>query len=509
MTQRSLEISDLLDRIELLQVAGSASGAVTDLVYDSRKVSPGCAFFALPGTRVDGHDYIEDAVANGARVVVSQRPVQVAGAVVATVADSRRALALASDLYFGSPTSSMRVVGITGTNGKTTVTYLLEAMLQEAGYKPAVIGTVNYRFGADERAASHTTPESYELQQVIADFREQGADALVMEVSSHALEQGRVAGINFEAGIFTNLTPEHLDYHGTMESYFASKRKFFDEYIVPGKKAAVVNVDDAYGRQLATDLPGILTCGIDSEAMVRAENVRLDRSGIRTDIVTPKEKFSLQSPLLGRFNVSNLLCAIAGATACDLSVEQIVAGIARVPVVPGRIERIDNDRDALLLVDYAHTGDALENVLEAVSGLEATRIITVFGCGGDRDRNKRPVMGEVAARFSDLAIVTSDNPRTEDPATIIDEIIPGVEKHFTEPLSDEQFTQPAANGYIVIPDRRQAIRRAIEVLQPGDLLVVAGKGHEDYQIIGTKRFHFDDREEIRQALQARGGTDEL
>jgi UDP-N-acetylmuramoyl-L-alanyl-D-glutamate--2,6-diaminopimelate ligase len=339
---------------------------------------------------------------------------------------------------------------------------------------------------------------------MIAGFAGQGADVLIMEVSSHALEQSRVAGINFEVGVFTNLTPEHLDYHENMASYFASKKRLFDEYIVPSGAKAVVNIDDPYGRKLAENVPGCLTCGLAAEAVVRAENVTLTRDGITADIVAPQGSFRLQSELLGGFNVSNLLSAIATAIALEIPSAAILEGIAQVPVVPGRIEKIDNDRGALILVDYAHTGDALENVLKAVAELDASRVVTVFGCGGDRDRNKRPVMGEVAGRYSDLVIVTSDNPRTEDPETIIEEILPGVMQHFDRQLSQQELLTPAASGVYVTPDRLAALQLAVTALQPGDILLVAGKGHEDYQILGKEKIHFDDREEIRRALQAPG-----
>ncbi len=504
MTTHVLKTRELIDCIRPLRVAGETAGAVTGLVYDSRRVSPGCAFFALRGSHVDGHRFIDEAIARGAAVIVTEEPLEISGATALTVANARRALAEASALFFGQPARQMRVVGVTGTNGKTTITYLLEAILAAARLRPAVIGTVNYRYAGNETEASHTTPESYHLQEVIAGFRQQGADALIMEVSSHALEQNRVAGIGFEVGIFTNLTPEHLDYHQTMDAYFASKKKLFDEYIVPQGGRPVVNIDDPYGRVLAAGLGDALTCGLSDDAAVRAENVVLSRDGIRAEIVSPRGRFGLRSELLGNFSVSNILCAVSAAMAMEISIEAILEGISRVPVVPGRIEKIGNDRDALILVDYAHTGDALENVLKAVTGLGARRVITVFGCGGDRDRSKRPVMGEIAARYSDLVIVTSDNPRTEDPQGIIDEILPGVRRHFSADLDEEQLLAADARGVYVTADRRAALNMGVAALQPGDLLLVAGKGHEDYQILGTEKTHFDDREEIREALRAPG-----
>jgi len=504
ITTSKIGTDQLIASMHPLDVAGNSQGVIRDLVYDSRKAGPGCAFFALRGISDDGHQFIADAVDRGAELVVMEEPHPVKGATGIVVANARQALAEASALFFGQPTRTMRVVGVTGTNGKTTVTYLIEAMLIAARQRPAVVGTVNYRYQGSETPASHTTPESYDLQKLTADFLGQGADSLVLEVSSHALEQNRVSGINFEVGIFTNLTPEHLDYHQTMESYFSSKKKFYDDYIVPQGSRAVVNIDDPYGRRIADELDDALTCGLAAEADVRAENVTLSRRGIEADVVIPHGRFRLQSALLGGFNLSNLLCAIAGGVALDLPLDAIVSGIKAVPVVPGRIETIENNRDALILVDYAHTGDALENVLQAVNELAGGRVITLFGCGGDRDRSKRPVMGEIAARFSDLAIVTSDNPRTEDPDSIINEILTGVKKHYASPLMLEQLQSSSSKGHVVVPDRREAIQVAVEILLPGDLLLVAGKGHEDYQIIGKEKVHFDDREEIRQALRASG-----
>ena len=359
MTPRRLNTDELIAGIHPLHVAGDVSGEVCDLVYDSRKVFPGSAFFALRGSHVDGHQYIDAAVEQGASVVVMEEEKVITGATAVVVENSRTALAEASALYFGRPAGSMQVVGVTGTNGKTTITYLLEAILAAVHQRPAVIGTVNYRFGDNETEASHTTPESYELQKMMSDFRQQGADSLIMEVSSHALEQNRVAGIDFSVGVFTNLTPEHLDYHQTMDSYFASKKRLFDDYVVPQGAKAVVNIDDPYGLVLAEGLPGALTCGMSEGADIRAENVKLSRDGIEAEIVTPNGRFTMQSELLGKFSVSNILCAIAAAVALEIPHEAILKGIAKVPVVPGRIEKIENDRDALILVDYAHTGDAL------------------------------------------------------------------------------------------------------------------------------------------------------
>jgi UDP-N-acetylmuramoyl-L-alanyl-D-glutamate--2,6-diaminopimelate ligase len=363
-----------------------------------------------------------------------------------------------------------------------------------------VLGTVNYRFGGAQLPAPHTTPESVDLLQTVAEFRAQGAGSLVMEVSSHALDQQRVEGVHFAVGVFTNLTPEHLDYHGDMENYYASKRRFFTELLAADGGRPVINIDDAYGVRLAAELPAALTCGLSANALVRPQKVHLSLAGIEGTIDTPAGAFTLRSPLLGQFNLQNLLCAAGAGLALGLSLETIAEGLATATLVPGRLERVENDRGALVLVDYAHTGDALQKVLTTLRELSPRRIITVFGCGGDRDRRKRPIMGEVVARHSTLAVLTSDNPRTEDPLVILGEIQLGVRRVYSHEWSRQKAQTMPGNGFITIPDRREAIEFAVTLLQPGDLLLVAGKGHEDYQIVRRERRHFDDREELRRAL---------
>ncbi len=473
---------------------------ISGVFYDSRQVKSGGLFFALRGEKVDGHEFVPQALAAGAVAVVSERDIALPNGVVGCVVpDGRRAMALAANAFYGDPTAAMLVVGVTGTNGKTTVTYLLEAALRAGGRRPAVLGTVNYRFGDVVLPSEHTTPESVDLLRIIAEFRAMGADALVMEVSSHALAQRRVDGVRFDAGVFTNLTPEHLDYHGDMESYFAEKRRLFT-LVAQNGGVCVVNVDDPYGRRLAAEYGSVVTCGLGGDAQVRASNWSLSMEGIAAQVHTPAGAFALRSRLLGDYNLHNLLCAAGAAWGAGLPLEAVAEGLCGAPPVPGRLERVDNDLGALMLVDYAHTGDALEKVLTTLSDLKPRRLVTIFGCGGDRDRTKRPVMGEIAARRSDLAVVVSDNPRTEDPLAIIAEIRKGVEKVHPREWSREEAASAEGRGYVVIPDRREAIRFAVSLLRKGDLLLVAGKGHEDYQIIGRQKFHFDDREELRRAL---------
>ena len=499
-----MKISALIDNLSPRRVDGPQDAEITGLHYDSREVLPGGAFFALRGVLTDGHRFIDDALARGASAVFmeEERPLP-DGVVGVLLDDARKAMGKVADAFYGNPTVDIPVAGVTGTNGKTTITYLLESILNVAGRRPAVIGTINYRFGETQIPAPHTTPESTDLFRTIADFRRQGARSLLMEVSSHAIDQHRVEEVRFRVGIFTNLTPEHLDYHQGMEGYFNAKRRLLTDLLQSAAGLAVINIDDEYGKRIASEIPGSLSCGRDEKASVRPREMTVTLAGIEGTVDTPKGSFHLKSPLLGTFNLQNLLCAAGAAVAMDIPLEAIAGGLARAPQVPGRMERIENDRGALALVDYAHTGDALENVLRTLHDLSPRRIITVFGCGGDRDRGKRPVMGEVAARFSGLTILTSDNPRTEDPLAILEEIRAGVQRVHAREWTREEALAAEERGFLTIPDRREAISFAVETLHPGDLLLVAGKGHEDYQIIGRERLHFDDREELRRAL-ARG-----
>ena len=478
---------------------------VTGMHYDSRQIRSGDAFFALRGVVSDGHDFIASAVAGGARVVFCEELFEGSEQVtVVLVENARQSMAMAVAEFYGNPTADMPVIGITGTNGKTTITYLLEEILDQADLSPAVVGTINYRYGTDLRQAPHTTPEALDLMKQVRDFRDNGARSLVMETSSHALDQCRADGVHFDVGVFTNLTPEHLDYHIDMESYFKSKYHLFKELLPRDNGRAVINVDDDYGVRLAAMLPDSLTCGRDEKADIYPESLRTSLQGIRGRVKTPAGPVDVASTLLGDFNVENLLCAIGAAVALDLSPQVISSGLAEATGVPGRLEQIENDRDAVILVDYAHTGDALRRVIEAMQALAPKRILTVFGCGGDRDRSKRPIMAEVAARGSAIAIATSDNPRTEDPAQILDDVRSGLVKVYEREWNTAEAVTGKGKGYVVIEDRRAAIQFAVDLLQPGDLLLVAGKGHEDYQILKSGRIHFDDREELRRALQAGG-----
>ena len=498
-------LTELLKNCPVQSIIGNTDVEVTGLHYDSRQMCEGDAFFALRGVVSDGHGFIKSAIASGAKVVVCEElPEQVAGVTYLLVDNSRQAMAYLASTFYGNPTQDMQAVGVTGTNGKTTVTYLLEAILNQAGLSPAVIGTINYRFGDDLRQAPHTTPESLDLMKQVRDFRQNGARSLVMEVSSHALDQYRADGVHFKVGVFTNLTPEHLDYHQHMEAYFASKYHLFKELLPRDHGRAVINVDDEYGRRLSEMLPEAMTCGVNNDADIYAEAMDVSLRGISGRVVTPIGVVAVNTPLLGDYNVENLLCAIGAAVALEISPADITAGLAHATGVPGRLEQIENDREAVVLVDYAHTGDALRRVIEAMQKLSPRRILTVFGCGGDRDRSKRPIMAKVAAMGSDIAIATSDNPRTEDPQQILADVRTGLEEVYAREWSKAEASSGHGKGYVVIEDRREAIEFAVSLLQPNDLLLVAGKGHEDYQILGSGRIHFDDREELRKALQSGG-----
>jgi UDP-N-acetylmuramoyl-L-alanyl-D-glutamate--2,6-diaminopimelate ligase len=473
---------------------------VSRVTGDSREAGPGTVFFALPGAHADGHRFAAEAARRGAVAVVAERPVECAPAVLLLAPSARRAMAVAAANFHGRPGDRLLVAGVTGTNGKTTVTYLVEACAQEAGVPAGVIGTVTHRFPGVERPASHTTPESTAVQGLLAEMRDAGARLALLEVSSHALAQERVAGMRFAAAGFTNLTRDHLDFHGDMESYFAAKRRLFAEHLAEGG-VAVVNARDPFGARLADQLgPGrrVWRYGTRAEDALRAEDVAIGLDGIRARVTTPAGVLEVRSPLVGAHNVENLLCAAGLALALNLPAGAVARALSSSPGAPGRLERVDG-RGVSLFVDYAHTDDALARALAALRALAPRRLVCVFGCGGDRDRGKRPIMGRVAAEAADLVVVTSDNPRTEDPGAIVAEIVAGVEGTGLARLSPAA-ARDGARGFVVEPDRRAAIALAVAAAREGDAVLVAGKGHEDYQLVGTEKRHFSDREEARRAL---------
>jgi UDP-N-acetylmuramoyl-L-alanyl-D-glutamate--2,6-diaminopimelate ligase len=506
-----MQLATLLQAINPLKVDGDPEMEIQGLYYDSRQVVPGGLFFALKGVAADGHRFIGSALQAGAAAVVveDESPVP-AGVARVIVADARQAMSRMAAVFYGNPTARLPLVGITGTNGKTTTSYLLEAILEEAGMPAAVLGTVNYRFREQVFPAPNTTPESVDLQRTMRGLADAGARAIVMEVSSHALEQRRVDGCSFDIGVFTNLTRDHLDYHLTMEAYLASKVRLFAELLAADRtkprRRAAVNSDDSYGAVVAAAAAcPVITYGLGAGAEVTAEEVSFSVAGIAGVLTTPAGRAPFRSPMLGRFNLANILAAAAAGYALELPLEAIRRGIEGNKQVPGRLERVENDRGVTLLVDYAHTGDALENVLKTLREIATARIITLFGCGGDRDPGKRPIMGRIAAELSDLAIITSDNPRTEDPDVIMAQIREGIVPLGVMEYRPEELPAGfAGKGFVMVESRRDAIRLGARLARPGDIVVLAGKGHEDYQIIGTVKHHFDDREEAAAAFRSLG-----
>jgi UDP-N-acetylmuramoyl-L-alanyl-D-glutamate--2,6-diaminopimelate ligase len=503
-----MKLSELLKSTSVQKVLGSVDPEITGLHHDSRTVVPGGLFFALKGVSADGHAFIPSAVASGAVAVIVEENISLLpGAVAVKVADSRLAMAEIAAAFFGDPTASVPLIGITGTNGKTTTTYLIEGILAAARLPAAVLGTISYRFGDIRIEASHTTPESTDLQCALRKLADAGAKSFVMEVSSHALEQKRVDGCRFDVGIFSNLTRDHLDYHGSMEQYLEAKKRLFSELLKPEAtkplRRATVNMDDPYGAAVRDSAAcPVITFGTDPSNDLYGVDIRLSVNGIRGGIRTPKGEFSFSSRLLGRFNLSNILAAVSAGIALDLPLAAIKDGIEGHLPVPGRLERVENSRSVTCLVDYAHTGDALENVLSTLKEIAAGRIITVFGCGGDRDNGKRPIMGRIAASMSDFSVVTSDNPRSEDPQKILEQIKVGITplriREYRLPELEKGFVE---KGFVVCENRREAIRLAAKLAVPGDIVLLAGKGHEDYQIIGKAKHHFDDREEAAEAFR--------
>ncbi|AEB08488.1 UDP-N-acetylmuramoyl-L-alanyl-D-glutamate--2,6-diaminopimelate ligase [Desulfobacca acetoxidans] len=500
-------LAQLLSGLKYLRIWGDEQVPVQGLAYHSGRVASGEVFVALKGCQTDGHLYIDKAIERGAAVVVLEDAVEpTPGVVCVQVPDTRLALAHMAAAFYDHPSCNLTVVGITGTNGKTTTSYLLEAIWQASGAQVGVIGTVNCRFGSQVRSSPVTTPESLDLQDLLAEMRAAAVDCAIMEVSSHALDLKRVQAVRFAAGLFTNLSQDHLDYHGDMESYFAVKSRLFCELLTDcgdGPQLAVINRDDPWGQKLLPQTsPPVLTYGFAAGADIRPEDITLTHQGIQARLHTPYGRLDIVSPLMGRYNLYNILAASGAALGLGISPEHVVTGLANITGVDGRLEPVAAPGQPLVLVDYAHTPDALEKVLAALKALDFDRIITVFGCGGDRDRRKRPLMGQVVARGSDVVIITSDNPRTEEPLAIIEDILAGL-REMNCPRLDVSEAREGHRGYLVIADRRQAIRQAIAIGNPGEVILLAGKGHETYQILGTRRIHFDDREEAAAALSAR------
>ena len=479
-------------------IIGNGSETVGGLAYRSDAVKPGDMFFCIVGLVTDGHSFAQDAIDRGAKFLVVERKLYLADATDVTIVvvdDSRKAMAHVAANFYGNPSQALQLVGVTGTNGKTTTTYLVEQIARAAGRRAGVVGTVGVKINGVHEKAAHTTPESPDLQNVLARMRDAGCDVVSMEVSSHALDLSRTWGTRFAVTAFSNLTQDHLDYHHTFEAYFEAKALLFSR-AYPAKR--VICIDDKWGRELLRRCSAaddwIITCGFDKSAQIHPVEVDLSPSSTHVVLEVRGRSDDFTDPLVGRFNVENVMCAFGIGLALGISADTIVAALKQAPQVPGRIERVSaaHDGGVSVFVDYAHTPDALEKALSAVQALGDGRTAVVFGCGGDRDAAKRSIMGKVALD-AEYAVVTSDNPRSEDPAAIIADIVSGMGE---------------ANGqYEIEPDRRAAIARAIAWARPGDSILIAGKGHEDYQLIGGKTLHFDDREVAAEELERAFGTE--
>ncbi|MGO9257342.1 MAG: UDP-N-acetylmuramoyl-L-alanyl-D-glutamate--2,6-diaminopimelate ligase [Bryobacteraceae bacterium] len=466
---------------------------VGGLDYDSRRVDAGFLFFAFPGARTDGRRFVRDAIARGAVAIASEfEPGEESLARLwVRVAHGRHALALASRNFYGKPDERLGLTGITGTNGKTTTGYLIDSVLRAAGRTTALIGTIEYQLAGQVLPAVNTTPESLDLVRLFAALERAGGTHATMEVSSHALALGRVYGLQFHTAVFTNLTRDHLDFHGTMEAYFSAKAELFAGAGAPAPPFAVVNRDDEYARRLPIGpQTKVFWYGLGQDADLRPRNVSSSFEGLRFEVQFGKLRFPVESPLIGRINVYNILAACGAALSYGIPPETVARGIAALEAVPGRFERVDEGQPFVVVVDYAHTDDALRNTIAVARGLNPQRVITLFGCGGDRDRAKRPLMGRAAAEGSDLVVLTSDNPRSEDPLAIMNDALVGIRR--------------VDVPHIVEPDRATAIARAIKEAHQGDIVILAGKGHETYQVLKDKTIAFDDRAVAREVLRGYG-----
>ncbi len=497
------QLRELLRLTPYRKICGTEDISVSDVTADSRAVKAGSLFFCLVGAHVDAHDFAAAAAKAGASVIVVQKEIEVPeGVTVVYVDDTRRAMEDITPYFFDHPSRVMRMIAVTGTNGKTTFTHIVSHILETGGYKTGVIGTIHTLIGKQEFAAHNTTPDVVDLERTLADMREAGVTHCCMEVSSHALVMGRVAGVEFDNASFTNLTEDHLDFHKTMDNYAAAKALLFERVSAPGQtkgeKSCHINLDADYADlMLAASGKGaanVSTYSIEAPSDLRATGIRFHAASTDFVLETASGSYPVHTNLVGRFNVYNVIAAISATLAEGISMEMILAALSDFHSVPGRFELIDEGQDFTVVVDYAHTPDGLENILKTAEELKKGRIIAVFGCGGDRDKLKRPIMGRIGARYADIVIVTSDNPRTEDPEQIVSEVAAGV--------LEVQKERPALSVEIIV-SRREAIRHAVSLAETGDIILIAGKGHEDYQILADRTIHFDDREEARAAIAER------
>jgi UDP-N-acetylmuramoyl-L-alanyl-D-glutamate--2,6-diaminopimelate ligase len=486
-----MQLKTLLAAIPVREIIGPSDRAVESIAYDSRRVQRNGLFVAMRGEKSDGHDFIGQAIEKGASVIVAEREEKHPRATCVVVENTRPALADLAAKFYGFPAQKLKLAAVTGTNGKTTTTFLIKHICEKAGLRCGLLGTVRYEIGERVLPAARTTPESLDLQELLAQIANAGCRAAAMEASSHALAQERTRGIEWNVAVFTNLTQDHLDFHGTMENYFAAKARLFEQLSQQEKKqkpVAIVNIDDRYGEQLLGRIDkniSVVTFGMGMRADFRASNYRMEFGGTSYQLDARGKSYLVRVPLIGRFNVANSMAALAAANALGIGLREAVLSLAKSPQVPGRLEMVPAKRQFQVFVDYAHTPDALLNVLKTLRELQPRRLIVVFGCGGDRDKQKRPLMGEVVDRNADHAIITSDNPRKENPDAIIAE----VEKGFR------------SNHFEKIVDRAQAIARAIELAQPRDIVLIAGKGHENYQEFADHTVPFEDIQVARRALE--------
>ncbi len=494
-----MRLDYLLEGIDVLESHGRTDIDIKGLTNDSRAVKQGHLFVAVKGWNQDGHRYLSNAIQNGAHGLVVEKIEEIhRDTTIIRIADTRAALSEMAAKFYNYPASDMKLIGITGTNGKTTTSYLLESIMKEAGIHAGVIGTVNYRFNDKSFGVSLTTPESTDLMKTLREMKDAGVTHVVIEVSSHSLDQGRTRGLNWARALFTNFSRDHLDYHSTMEDYFKAKSLLFSSLRVDDGSQqikAIINMDDPKGRVLEkmTKVP-VVSYGVDCNCMIMAVDIESNIRGLQLRLVTPTGDVSLTSMLLGRINVYNILAAASVAYSIGVDLETISRGVKKLALVPGRLEYVKNKRGVSVFVDYAHSPDALEKVLQTLKPVSSGRLIVVFGCGGDRDKGKRIHMGRVAGKNSDIAIITSDNPRGEDPEEIIDGIVPGVKESGLERI-DLSLAQEK-KGYDILSDRKKAIHSAINYARKGDIVLIAGKGHENYQIIGSRKKHFNDVMEV-------------
>lgn len=478
-----MRLKELLKGIDYIRIEGVQDIGIEDLYYDSREVTPNSLFFCIKGLTVDGHDFAPQAVAKGAKVLVLERDVDVDGDITKVfVPNSKTAMAYMAKNFYRNPTKDINFIGVTGTNGKTTVTYLVKSILEKAGQKVGLIGTISNMIGDRKMPSKFTTPESLELQKLLREMADENVDSVVMEVSSHSLALGRVEGCEYDIGVFTNLSQDHLDFHANMEEYRDAKAKLFTQ-----SKLAIINEDDKNGRWIKKRVPTkVFTYGIYKDADIYARELEITDRGVAFHLHTPSGSIPINLAIPGIFSIYNGLAAASICYNLGISLEIIAQGLQEVKGVDGRFELLDTGTDYSVILDYAHTPDGLENILTTAKEFAKGRIITLFGCGGDRDHSKRPIMGEIAGKYSDLCIITSDNPRSEDPMDIIKDIVPGIEK--------------TGCDYTIIENRREAIEYALAQAQKDDIVILAGKGHETYQILKDKTIPFDEKQIVAEIL---------